>query len=246
MPPLIKSTPLIAIFFILSALFIWFPAMANDEHDHATHETEIVQAKVTNEYCPVIPDEKVDPSISVEYKGKRVFLCCNMCRRDFLENPEAYIDNLPQFASEVQTSHEITSDDHHQMNEEERHESNTSPSPEHHHDGETQEMHDHATDHGESDASGLGKLVNFAGKFHPVVVHFPIALGLAALLAEILALFTKAELFRAAARFSIVTAALGALVAVPLGWQRLHILIIPSLKTSWNGIVGLEQARVCC
>ena len=42
--------------------------------------------------------------------------------------------------------------------------------------------HDHATDHG--DPEGFGRVVRFLGKFHPVVVHFPIALILAAALAE--------------------------------------------------------------
>ncbi len=211
MPPFIKSTPLIAFLVLLSSLFIGNSAVADEEHDHAVHGNASAQMQVTNEYCPVIPDEKVDPSISVEYKGQKVYLCCNMCRKDFLENPEAYIGNLPQFASQQNSLHEM----------EGNHEESASKK-----DGSA---HNHATDHGDSESGGITKIVNYASKFHPVLVHFPIALGITALLAELLFYFTKGELFRAAGRFSIVVAALAALVAAPLGWAAAAFSNYPTL-----------------
>jgi uncharacterized membrane protein len=63
-----------------------------------------------------------------------------------------------------------------------------------------------------------GGLLHAFGEMHPALVHFPIALALAAALAEVLALTTKRELFSNAARYCIVIAALGSLATVPAGW----------------------------
>jgi YHS domain-containing protein len=54
---------------------------------------------LTNEMCPVMRDNKVDPNVYVDYKGKRVYFCCTDCRDTFLANPEPYLQYLPQFAS---------------------------------------------------------------------------------------------------------------------------------------------------
>jgi uncharacterized membrane protein len=62
-------------------------------------------------------------------------------------------------------------------------------------------------------------LLEFAGKFHPVMVHFPIALVLTCLLAEILGLLFGKSMFIDAARFLIVLGALSVAVTVPLGWM---------------------------
>jgi YHS domain-containing protein len=48
----------------------------------------------TNEYCPVTTSEKADPNIFPDYQGKRIHFCCNKCKRDFMANPEQYMDNL--------------------------------------------------------------------------------------------------------------------------------------------------------
>jgi uncharacterized membrane protein len=65
---------------------------------------------------------------------------------------------------------------------------------------------------------GAGGLLHAIGEMHPALIHFPIALALAAALAEVLALITKRDLFSHAARYCIVIAAFGSLVAVPAGW----------------------------
>lgn len=46
--------------------------------------------------CPVM-DSPIDPSVYVEYKGKRVYFCCSVCDAKFLADPERYLDKLPQF-----------------------------------------------------------------------------------------------------------------------------------------------------
>ena len=72
--------------------------------------------------------------------------------------------------------------------------------------------------HGEGEAQGVEALIDSFGEMHPAFVHFPIALILAAALAEALALTTRRPMFAHAARYSVVIAALGAIAAVPAGW----------------------------
>jgi len=63
-----------------------------------------------------------------------------------------------------------------------------------------------------------GGLIEQLGEQHVAVIHFPIALAVAAGLAELLALISRRPAFAHAARFCIVIAALGAIAAVTTGW----------------------------
>jgi len=47
--------------------------------------------------CPVM-GEPISKDIFVEYKGKKVYFCCNACPDVFKADPEKYISKLPQFA----------------------------------------------------------------------------------------------------------------------------------------------------
>ncbi|MCU0225500.1 MAG: hypothetical protein MUF27_15840 [Acidobacteria bacterium] len=47
-----------------------------------------------NTMCPVLPDEPVDPEIWVDYQGRRVYLCCQRCKKKFLESPDEYLAAL--------------------------------------------------------------------------------------------------------------------------------------------------------
>lgn len=46
--------------------------------------------------CPVMGGA-IDKSIFVEYKGKKVYFCCEGCKDKFNEEPEKYLAKLPQF-----------------------------------------------------------------------------------------------------------------------------------------------------
>jgi uncharacterized membrane protein len=61
-------------------------------------------------------------------------------------------------------------------------------------------------------------IIEWLGRLHPMAIHFPIALFIAALVAEFLYAATRSELFRHALRFTLWGAAMSALVAAPLGW----------------------------
>jgi len=53
--------------------------------------------------CPVMEGNPIDRSLYTDYKGKRVYFCCKLCKETFANAPEKYIANLPQFAGETQT-----------------------------------------------------------------------------------------------------------------------------------------------
>lgn len=52
--------------------------------------------KDANTTCPVMIKEDVDPEMTVEYKGKTVYVCCAKCKRKFNENPEKYMKRLTE------------------------------------------------------------------------------------------------------------------------------------------------------
>lgn len=86
-------------------------------------------------------------------------------------------------------------------------------------------QHDHAADVAvtvRDDARGGGftlrRLTGWLGKFHPAAVHFPIALLLAALLAEVISILTGSQRYASAGRYCLVLGALSAVLAGTLGW----------------------------
>jgi YHS domain-containing protein len=46
--------------------------------------------------CPVM-SAPINKELFVEYKGKKVYFCCEGCKEKFLEEPEKYLAKLPQF-----------------------------------------------------------------------------------------------------------------------------------------------------
>jgi|GEM_PF-859790 len=72
--------------------------------------------------------------------------------------------------------------------------------------------HDHATDHG-----GAGPWASL-GKLHVLMVHFPVALLLVAVVLEGIGAAKGSERLLSAGRVNFVLGGLGALLAAPLGW----------------------------
>ncbi|MDD2717647.1 MAG: hypothetical protein PHW04_17295 [Candidatus Wallbacteria bacterium] len=75
------------ILILLTFLFL-MPALGSAQAD-----------EITNKLCPVMEGNPVDPNIFVDYQGKRVYLCCEICRAEFTAHPEKYLSKLPQFQS---------------------------------------------------------------------------------------------------------------------------------------------------
>ncbi len=166
-------------------------AVCPAEAQHSHEATqEPGEAESAQTECPVMVGNKIDPTIYTDYQGKRVFLCCNFCRQAFIKNPEKYLDKLPQFSIGDSGAQDDAAAGHHE--------------------------HDDV----DGDPHGLARVIRFAGQFHPIAVHFPIALIIAAAAAELLGgvTGTSKNLFLNASRFVIFLGALSGIAAMLLGW----------------------------
>lgn len=73
--------------------------MTMEGHDHAAMaEKEAVEvvAGAEQKTCPVMGGA-INKALFTEYKGKKVYFCCDGCKEKFEAEPEAYIAKLPQF-----------------------------------------------------------------------------------------------------------------------------------------------------
>jgi YHS domain-containing protein len=59
--------------------------------------TTAAKASVEQTTCPIMDGNKISKNVFVEYKGKRVYFCCESCKAKFLADPEKYVAKLPQF-----------------------------------------------------------------------------------------------------------------------------------------------------
>lgn len=169
-------------------------------------------------FCPVLPDEQVDTSIFSDYNGQRVYFCCQKCRREFMEDPTPYLAHLatPSRDSQTRAATSPSQDElEHHSHSDEAISTHVDEEPGIGHDS-TEPEHDHAEDHGQS--AGLLRAIRFLGKFHPLAVHFPIALILAAALAELLAMWGKLPIFAGSARYLTLLGGISAVVTAALGW----------------------------
>lgn len=61
------------------------------------NKTVAVEAQAEQTMCPIMDGNKIDKNVFVEYKGKKVYFCCPVCKGQFDADPEKYISKLPQF-----------------------------------------------------------------------------------------------------------------------------------------------------
>ena len=71
-------------------------ATATAEDTNNTATTAAVSVEQTT--CPVMDGNKINKNVFVEYKGKKVYFCCEDCKAKFSAEPEKYVAKLPQFA----------------------------------------------------------------------------------------------------------------------------------------------------
>lgn len=96
---------------ILSAAVICTLIIANS-FAHEDNSGSVVSEKTTQTTCPVLAGNPIDKNIYTDYKGKRVYFCCNSCKSAFIKEPEKYLSNLPQFTSADTQGHNETSHHH--------------------------------------------------------------------------------------------------------------------------------------
>ncbi len=155
---------------------------------------------VINEWCPVMTEEKADPGITTEYKGKTIAFCCDRCLAKFQVDPEKYVGRLPQFADsqpeEVSGAHE------HSSSEEHAHDSSGEDAGTEASTGPRQHAHEREP---------------WLGRLHPVIVHFPLAGIPLAFLGFLAWVVTGREAFAKADVLPLVVASLAAIAAVITG-----------------------------
>ncbi len=64
----------------------------------AKETAETMAASMEQTMCPIMDGNKIDKNVFVEYKGKKVYFCCEACKATFEKEPEKYIAKLPQFS----------------------------------------------------------------------------------------------------------------------------------------------------
>lgn len=161
-------------------------------------------------YCPVLPDEAIDPEIFVEHLGRRVYLCCRKCLKKFEADPTAYLSNMPSgyFEDVGSAIGEVAT-------------SSAGPNVGAHDDdastqGEPDEpVHVHS-EHAQADAEPTW--IARIGRLHPLSVHFPIALLLAAAVVDLFAMRRRQVAAEAVVRFCVWSGAITAVAAAALGW----------------------------
>jgi len=144
--------------------------------------------KPINKMCPVLTTEEADPTITLQYHGKTVAFCCDKCQAKFKADPQRYAANLAGLHDETTVDGARDA----------RAESATHAHIEH--DGES------------SDAKSP-----FLARIHPVIVHFPLAGTLIAMVALLAWLFSKRKLFAFADVPPLLLAAGSSVVAVITG-----------------------------
>ena len=73
--------------------------MNMEGHDHTAMAEKValeVVAETEQKTCPVMGGA-INKAIFIEYKGKKVYFCCDGCHDKFKEAPEQYVAKLPQF-----------------------------------------------------------------------------------------------------------------------------------------------------
>lgn len=245
-----QVSAMLAAITLLSLSVVSSPAQEGEDHAPSTSSA----SASGNALCPVTEGEPVDPEIWTLFEGQRVNFCCQDCKRQFIENPEAFRsslqdviglgatapgegiggeavhdrhgqdhahagDSADSMASTGQESSLPTNDGRVEVEDHPHTTGHEHPEPadERGHEDEATPGHDHATGHAQV-SDFPTRLIRFAGKFHPPLVHFPIALILMAALAE----FGAASLGRVrlseAAFLCLVAGAVTAVAAAGIGW----------------------------
>jgi len=89
------------------------PAGASPAQHAAPATASAAEPAPVQKMCPVMGGA-IDPNLFVEYKGKKVYFCCQGCDRKFRADPEQYLPKLPQFQEAQEPSQADTSDTGHQ------------------------------------------------------------------------------------------------------------------------------------
>ena len=161
-----------------------------------------------NEYCPVMTRTKAEADLWLDYEGQRIYFCHEVCKTRFGRAPGKYLANLPVAMQQAIREHQLAAATAEPLTDTAKHPAPVPSKVE----GITPEADN------QKGTFTLRRVGQFLGRFHPVAVHLPIGLLLAAALAEGLFVWTHAQWLSGAARFSVLLGAAGAVGAASLGW----------------------------
>lgn len=147
--------------------------------------------------CPVLPDEKADTKYAKVLDGKIYYLCCARCLTKFSEDPQKYITEMQNHAT-LYASAPASGEGAQSVSDVISHVAGSS----------TQEP----------PLSDEERIVRFLGYFHPLLVHFPIALVFTAALAEFFLAITGRRFFAPVSLFAIRFAAAMIIFTALSGW----------------------------
>jgi len=187
-----------------------------------------------NTMCPVMPDEPASDEYVVDYNGRRIAFCCNMCRRDFAKEPQAYLAALESVEPAEGEDPPTESADGGTET--------VSAPPD---GGGPTGVDAGATPAGADRSAPTRGLLEFLGRFHVLLVHFPIALILAAALAELALVLRPGWSLEDAGQYCLFLGALGAIAAASTGWLRAETATVPAAHEEilfWHRWLGVTTA----
>lgn len=189
--------------------------------------------------CPLMPWEPAKASIYLEHEGARVYFCCKRCRHKWIAGQaEAHAAAAAATAEAERRDAAGSAGSHTTQGGGLNFEllplpgGDGSPPPpeaapvlaEGPIEGEEEVFQDHrasqtAMVEGAAGVTGAtqGGWITELGRWHPVAVHFPIALLILAAIAELLFLVSRSPLYEDAARFNVLAGTAAAPVAALLG-----------------------------
>lgn len=54
--------------------------------------------------CPLMIEDEVDPEEFVEYKGKKIYMCCGSCVKKFKKDPDYYVKLTSNLLPQIEKS----------------------------------------------------------------------------------------------------------------------------------------------
>lgn len=200
---------------------------------------------ILNKMCPILEEEPGIPEYEVEYEGKRVRLCCKMCIKMFNKNPQKWIDRLdpngypylPQFYPKGENPNKENLVEEETLPE--TNPSETNPTKDLGGTAPTSPIENIPP----KSVAGLEKMISFLGKFHPLLVHFPIAFILLAFFLELMQTFKRSRELAPATKTLLVFSLFSTLLAVPSGWCAAMYVEFPETISSyveWHRWMGIS------
>ncbi len=96
---------------------------------------------------------------------------------------------------------------------------------------------------GQTELWGYEKWIKWIGNFHPIVLHFPIALIIMTAIAEFIGIKNRSPIFQQAARFMLIAAAITAVPTMLLGLAYgydMHFDTIHPQLFWWHRFLGIS------